>query len=292
MKTIGIVVLLGLLALNTPAQSQGTAPKLTGIVSWPGTKRAVFQLPSKSLGSTASSVLAEAERDGDIEVVQIRPDDRAVKVRLRTLDGELTLKLDSRTNQPAPSFASLDLEDISLNTILSFYGEWSARTLLRWPSLPDATFSITGSPTNRTEAAKVLEKALAQKQIVVITDGSKFAMVVPADKAEGVKPRSSQIKRLDKSDDQHDLLEIGTIRFYGADLSQFLTIYADLLGSEFDKSSAAPPVHPLPVWIRQETAFSKAECLYAFETLLAWQNMKLVPAAPGFVKAVPLSKTK
>jgi hypothetical protein len=127
---------------------------------------------------------------------------------------------------------------------------------------------------------------------VTIPDGDKFLMVVPKSQINEVHPRSSEIKSSGAVAATNDtMLEPGTINFSKVDIVQFLVVYADLLGSELDRDSTRS-IRGRPITLKTQAALSKAECLYALETVLAWQNLKLVPAAPGFVKAVPLSEPK
>ena len=72
----------------------------------------------------------------------------------------------------------------------------------------------------------------------------------------------------------------------GAPDVQVALLYADLIGKKLDRSepfrwSGEPGIFFITV-----TPVSKDEAIYAIETLLAWHNIKVVPVADGFVKAV------
>jgi hypothetical protein len=273
-----------------PARGEQASPgvKVLGIINLPGWKRAILEYPNPSAYGrrTVYTILGEGDSDGEISVSQIRLEDGTVRGRLK---GHTEFESALRTNNAPRDLHSVELDGVDLNTMLRLYGDWSKKTLLRWPMLPTASFSISGSPTNQTEAAKFLESAIAGQSIVCIPDGDKFIMVVPKDAGAEAHPRSSRIKASEQTDPK-DMLAPGTFYFMGADLHQFLAVYADLLGSELDRTS--PVRAGSPVFLRSENVLSKAECLYAFETILGWQNLKLVPAAAGFVKAVPLSESK
>src|SRR5439155_8250910 len=132
------------------------------------------------------------------KVRSILPDLRRVEVVVGGMQEPLSLALASATNNPANSTATLELAKASLHSTLELYGRFSGKTLLYYPTLASADFSLRGRATNRFELARILEAVLAEQEIAVVPDGDKFTMIVPKNKLPVIKPKAphqSQNKR-------------------------------------------------------------------------------------------------
>lgn len=194
-----------------------------------------------------------------------------------------TYKLPAGTNQPT---ASLVLRDTDIGQVLGLYAQFTDRTVLRSPRIQRVSLTIETSATNRTELAHLIEKALAEKEIVTIPDGDKFVMVVPQAEASTVKPRSAEISALPPNSPQRQLIPLGTINF-NADVREVAAIYAGLLGGELDRSESTLLYGP-QIRLRTQTPLNKEEVLYALETLFQWQGIKLVPTGTNLFRAVSI----
>jgi len=265
------------------------APRLSGIVNLSDRKVAVLEVPADGLHrSEHSLILSERQRDGEIEVVRILPERRAVKLNVYP---QKNLEL-SLTNTPADtttnSFA-LEFENASLEPVLALYSELSKRTLLRWPQLPGLSFSVFAPAADQAAAALALQRALNEKGLATLPDGEKFTMIVPQQHAASLKPRSSEIKPLEALGSE--MLPPGAIDFRGLHIHQVVLVYLDLCRRKLDQSVPMPPVKDDFIYFRTQTDLSRAEAIYALDTLLGWAGIKMVPSGESEMKPVRLDGT-
>ncbi len=84
------------------------------------------------------------------------------------------------------------------------------------------------------------------------------------------------------------MMPVGAIYFPDADLNQVAAIYADLIGRKLDQTQRLPQP-TLVIKFRNQTLFSKEECVYALDTLFRWQRMMVVPVGDGLAKIIPIA---
>jgi len=254
-------------------------PRLTGIVDLPNQKAALLDFSLGGGGETPRSlVMHENERDGEIEVIRINPVTGTVELRLAWTNTPVTVSLQPQDDRTRTAGGGLEFVDAGIDPVLSLYARFNDRTLLRWPRLRASSFTLVASTTNEPQAAFVLEQALAGEGIATIPDGKEFLMIVPASEAVLVKPRPAEIKSSTGDGSKPELMPVGAINFSDADLHQAAQIYAELIGRKLDQ---APQV-PRPTGVinfRNQTPLSKAECIYALDTLFRWQGLKVIPIA-------------
>jgi hypothetical protein len=222
-------------------------------------------------------------------VLEIRPENATVKLNLHSKGGITNLALSNRIDQHLDISPGIMLENASLGSVLSLYGEFSERTLLRSQPLPKVAFTGGGSAPDRAAAAQILQTLLAQRELAAIPDGEKFIMVVRKAQAATVTPRSAEIKP-SVGNPQSDILPAGALNFPNTDVAQVIQIYAELVGLKLDQSS------PIPlrgtIQFRSQTPLTRDEARYALDTVLNWAGVKMVPVGTGFVKPVPVSESK
>ncbi len=284
MKLNAIFAWLVVWAFQATAEAPATLPKLTGIVNLPGFRVALLEKVERM---KYTLVLREDERHDEIELLQILPEIATVKVRIRGKSDPISLNMQSISPPEKPTGVGLLLENAQLVPILGLYGEMTKRSVLRPPTLASTSISMNGAVTNSAEAARVLEKALAEKGIVTIPDGDKFVMVVPKHMAATAIPRSAQIKTSDTKTST-PTIRAKDIVFFGATLDQIGAIYSEFAGRKFDQSQQTPP-SPI-IAFQNVTPLTREEFFYAMDTLLAWNGIKLVPADGGLMRAVPVSE--
>jgi hypothetical protein len=271
-------------------------------------------------GSSGQAILlAEGQREGNIEVREIHAENGTVTLNVQGADGPVTLSLPDLPNRVERSFAGIALENSELNTVLRLYQDFVGRTVLQSPFLPVTTFTLKASAADQHDAALVLEKAFAEKEIVTIPDGVKFILVVPKSQVATANAHSSQIvsspstsqartnaadsstalaassspppRRL-PSNPAADLIPAGVIDLRGVEVREVVKLYAELIGSNFDRRQSMPPGNHRPVVLLSQTPLTKAELVYALDTLLSWQEIKVVPSSGGLMKAVRLSEAE
>lgn len=273
---------LGTLPLAAFTQTSSPAPRLTGIVDVGDVKLAIIQTsPPRSL----EVALPEGARDGGVEVVTIDSTNRAV--RLAGGDLPQVLVLGNAGSVANPVGSGLVLEGVNLQTVLNLFAEFSGHTLLQHPLLPNIKFSLARTVTNRNEAAQILKNALSEKRIAVVPDGPKFLLVAPEELIATLNPHSAEFAATNTSNAKTEIIPSGSINFTAASLANVLAIYADFLGGKLDRTG--PPLRDGKVIFKMPTALTKEECLYAFETLVGWYGIRVVPAGDGMFKAIPVA---
>jgi hypothetical protein len=288
MKPIILPLFAALLAFPfaAPAGEPPDVPRLSGIVSLPGTKQAVFEFPDNPWYGPRQLILREADGLWGLKVLKILPDRRSVEVRVDGADAPLTLTLKAGSNAPPSAAASIELDNARLLSVLELYGQFSDRTLLYWPSLPSLTLSLRADPHTPGELAQLLKETLATNRVAAIADGEKFEMMVPADQAKLVQahPPSPNARGTERPGQKkpHE----GMIDFYGADLVQVFDIYALMIGGQFDRTAPTPSVEQPFIWLHTKPGLSEQDGLYALDTLFGWRGIKMVRGTNGLVRAV------
>ena len=285
---LSIAALLFLTILHSAVRAESPAPpRLCGIINLPPIRRAVLELPQGSPTGASWSILAEHQREGDVELLEIHPETGSVKVNL-VLNSDI--KMLSFTNTDQSGFegeTGIDLENAPLDSLLSLFGEISARTLLRWPTLPNKSLTVRVSRINKANAAVVLQRALTLDHLAVISDGDKFLMIVPESEAARAKPAAPKV---DSTGTTTELLPPGTINFPNTDINQVMQIYAELVGKKLDRTARYPMAGT--IHFKNQTPLTKQETVYALDTLFAWNGLKMVPAGESLIKPVPINRER
>jgi hypothetical protein len=272
------------------AQSAPPPAILTGIVNLPGLKVAVIEVPSPQ--SDHELILGKDQREGEIEVNDICPDEGRVKIRIAGA-GPIWLDLGTATNSilRTPSIA---LKNARLSLVLCLYSQCAERSLLQHPLLPrENRLNVTSHASNLSEARHTIETLLVDQQIAFIPDGEKFIIVTPSSEVAHIKPNAP--KKADslpyrKNPSDSDLIVPGMLDLRGANDFQVAALYADLLGKKLDLSQRFPSSDGPRLYCTAVTPISKEEAVYMVKTLLSWKNIRFEPAdKQGFVKAVRLN---
>lgn len=188
------------------------------------------------------------------------------------------------TNPPAS-------QPISLNKALVLYSGLTERTVLQYPALPNAILTINLATTNRTEIARAIETAAATNGITLMPDGEKFVLVAPKFAANRLNPQAAKIPLAGTNDPTARIFPRHSINWTAVRLTQALPIYAEILGQKLDSSRLPPQIAGREISFVSQTALTKAELSYALETLFGWNEIKLVPAGDGLVRAEPVEAT-
>ena len=246
------LLLSGLLLFPLPARAQPAPPlprvrpppRLAGIISVGRVHQAALESTHGRAGQWV--LLGEGQREGGVTILGINPDKGTVRVRLGGTD-EVTLALSNRTSLPAPGIV---LEDSSLDQVLALY-QWSVnRTLLRAPLSPRLSFTLSGVATNQAQAARLIERALAEQDIVTVPDGDKFMIVAPKEMESSLKawpaksksvlrrgagqPSSSAMNATAQTGSapsrgpNQQVIPAGMLDFRNATLGQAMAIYAEM----------------------------------------------------------------
>jgi len=294
---VGLALFCMLGVFPVRAQNSNDAIKVVGIVDLPNYRRALLHHLDRQTPFGEYIILMEGERVNDLEVIDIKPEERTVKIRL-SRGADLVLKMgelppQAQVNGTAKK-KTVELREISLHPMLDLYSQFSGRTILRHPQLSVQNFTLSAAPADPAEAATVLEKALAEREIVSIKDGDKFLMVVPKSEEKNVHPVSVELKQsvevstgkvAEKGTKQGDseIIPAGIIDFRKMDLANVAAVYAMLTNAEPDRENLRS-IHGEGIVFTTRTALNKSEAKYALDTLFAWQGFKTVRADDGTVR--------
>jgi hypothetical protein len=206
----------------------------------------------------------------------------------------------------APRTNMINFPSMDLNTFLSFYAEVCGRTLLRSISLPAATIHLQMTrPVTYEEMVYAMNTTLLLNGIVAVNDGDKFVQLVPLTDAAIIKtnapkpnpgaptiavsdlpssPGVSRTRHLPPPPVSPGLdgrPQTPPIPTPPAD--DLLVYYAKLSGR------TAHPMNTwasLTIWFRTQTPLTKEEALYAIETVLRLNGLKIRTAEDNALEAV------
>ncbi|EEF62507.1 hypothetical protein [Pedosphaera parvula] len=294
MKSLLLPLLLFSL-LSASAHAESLPVKLTGIINLPGEKEVLVE---KTDAVDRSFVISNSEGQTEVfgkeikcKILQIDTTNRTVKVNLTFNQSSTTntLSLENNTKNSSNAYG-IHLRNASLHRVQWLYSRFTNRTILQ-PSLSSATISCDADVTNETAAAQALSHALIQASLTNILDGRKFAMIVPIEHASMAHPGSSKIKTFTPLPPTSSTPP-GLTRMFGADctdsnLQETLKLYSMLIGRQLDRSAPLPDTSASFTFVTQ-TGMFKEEALYAFDTLYAWQNIKIIPIGKDLFQAVEI----
>lgn len=185
------------------------------------------------------------------------------------------------TNPPAN-------QPVGLDKALVLYSDLTERSVLQYPALPNARLTLNLATTNRAEVARMIETSAAAQGIALVLDGKKFVLVAPQYAVARLNPQAAKIPPAGPNDPATRIFPTGSINWTAVRLSQALPIYAEILGLKLDSSGLPPLTAGREIVFINRTPLTRAELLYALETLFEWNGVKMVPAGDGFIKAVPV----
>jgi hypothetical protein len=183
-----------------------------------------------------------------------------------------------------------------LDKALELYQEFSGRTVLRSPNLPSLPEFNPPIPSSDTNGMRmVLENELLNKGIELIPLRDDITMAVEpgwknsptANYIATIKPRPSQVvPKSNQEKSPEELIPRGTIDFGGADINQFLDLYAMLL----NRSLLRWPIVPSTFKLRTQTPFTKSAVIYLLEVSLALNGIASVDDGTNFLQIVPINQ--
>jgi hypothetical protein len=270
----GLCCFVALNATPTGAFGAGTPTKLEGILDFPGLKVCLF-----GTGGDFSMLLREQQRDGDFEVLKI--DAPTGTVRTRSQGSSVVFNM---LNCPSSGIA---LQDAAIGSVLRLYGQLLDRNIL-YPELGVKTITLRAAAQDKAEAAQAIESALKKQGLTIVPDGKKFMLVVPPHLAGSAHPKSTEVKSpaAGNSAGAEKLIPRGMMDFRGVGAMQVLSIYADLAGREILNREEAGRIACGQIAFLSETEMTKADALYALETLFEWAGFKVVKLGEKGCKVV------
>jgi hypothetical protein len=278
-----LLLLLALVSgLNLPVSAQPDAPqiKLAGIINLPDFQCAMFEehQPARQNQCCPTQIyywLKAGQSMRSIKVIKIDADKGIVEVRTST---NSTLSLPKLPSTPA--HPAIQLQNAELYRVFDLYSAMMQRTLLRAPNLPNPLITLRAAATSRAEAAQILSSLIISNHIQLVPDGEKFVLVTP----EGMEtnPDSDKIKSAPSK--TNEIFRAGEIDFPSAPVDQFVDVYLKLIDRQFPDDNPRPPLSASRISLTTVNSLTKEEAVYAFETVLAFANIKVVPVGTNEAK--------
>lgn len=238
-------------------------------------------------------ILAEGEvfddasiKGAHIHFELLQVDSRYGNVRVRENGEENILELEGRELiELSPGETDICITGIGFDSFVDLYGELMNRTVLCHPvGIKDAPISLAASAQGKREAAIFFEQIFQTNGIGAILDGDKFVLLVPTNL---VKSISATANKRTKPASSEEILPAGSIYLKSVSLADTLPIYGALIGRKPVQSEQ---------WRRgglisfhNQTPLTKADAVYAFDTLLRWQNLKVMFVGDQSFKVVQVN---
>jgi hypothetical protein len=247
----------------------------------PGHKFALVNVAGRRPDSRPTELLLkEHERWESLEVIKILPESGAAELRHAGTNLVVTLP-GAETNSPAPA---LWLVGAGTTSVLATYGELAGRSLLRSPMVPDKTLTLRSTLGDKAEVAKLLSEALATKDIAVIPAGEKFTFVVWKQTTTFWQKRIAESTPPAPSAADPAIVLAGNVVYTGADLVTLAATYAELSGRSINPAAWPSEIPQAQFSFKNQTALTKAEILYSYDSLFELCGLKMVPDGDKLLK--------
>jgi hypothetical protein len=273
-------------SISLAAQTPAPPVKLVGVVHLSGYKCTVLGIEDPRPGWTPPDfTLREGERNDSVELLRIFPERGAVELRVggsnlvAALPGEA---INVPSGVPAIAFAG-----VSFKSALEIYAELSGRSLLRSPTLRNLALSFRALAGDKGEAAKVLSDAFSTNGIAVIPDGDKFALVVRKEEVRFFHARSTEIKQSSSDTRDREMIPARGVVLEGADFRTVAMLYAQMSARKINPANWDRNIPNPNFFFKNQTPLTKAELLYAYDTMFELNGLKWVPDGHDFIKPVP-----
>lgn len=192
---------------------------------------------------------------------------------------EIVVRRIPGTNDPAR-----DRNTWSLDQALTIYEKVKGRALLRHPQLKGGRMPFaTGESPEKTGSA--IEAHLFQQGITTMPLGENLMLIVPVALTNDLPlpplPSDSSVTNRQKS-------SLGTLDFQNAPLPQVFAVFGELNQKLVVNASEMSSL-PVRITFRSNIPLQRSEVVYALETLLLWNGIKIVPIDGKTCKAVAIS---
>jgi hypothetical protein len=195
------------------------------------------------------------EIDSRNETVKLREDGKDVVCRFAGSD-------ETPTNMLSNKFGC-HFQEVRFEDVLDLYSGFRDRTVLIHPKIIWSPVSLRAEAQTKADIAGILEKAFLERGITTVSDGDKFVLLVPTSLKGRITVRS---KDLDATSPQY-----GTI-YMDAPITMVMEQYGRILGRTRIGGERIPEGR---IYLRTKM-LTKAEVLYAFDTVLAWNGFQIV----------------
>jgi hypothetical protein len=273
--------LLGFCATQLPAQTNALAPRLTGIVSLSGTNFAWLKASNRHglYPHYIAYSLCPGERDGEMELVKIEPEQGMVLCLYYGTNFLLRLGnmgfVEDRTVRLSP--ISVRSYQAGWSEVIRLYEFWTHRSALYPENLNGLKFTMNLRATNDIEAVRLIEDAFRKQGVLSVLDGSKFVQLTLSNQIPYIKFASTTAKTNSaRAQAQEEELPLGVIELRGLDARTLGEIYAKFSGLEFtNRGQLGPKTACVGFYFHQEVPLTRKEVLHAIEALFRLEALSV-----------------
>lgn len=286
---------LGLAGLTLPAQTNAHGLQLTGLINLPSQPKAALIYQTRPPWPVAQMLVAgEGQRDQGVELRALNARTGTVEVRVDSTGiAAMPGKLGDHILQMPPGAATatvaeptLWLQDVDVSTALDCFAQFTRRTVLKHPALTRNPISLRCTATNLAAVLAELEQALATNNVVLLPDGPRFTQALPTAFVQRARTNAPAAG----SGADATYFKAGNIFVSGVDVWQVATAYyAPLLNRTLESEPTYMPTMRAPIFFRNHSDLTRAEFLYALDTLFAWYGVKLVAYGEKVLKVAPVN---
>lgn len=290
-----IALVLCWLLLSSPARADHQT-FLRGILNTTGTPSALLEIhhsfgptikAGPSITNTTWHRAGEQFEDATIkgahfkfEILEIDLAKETVKTREAGEEHLYSLPVQNRT---ATVKGWIHLQDAGFNEVMNLYSESENRVLLLHPAIDRRPVSLEAawpsSGFGTADFSEALVKILGQRGISVVADGDKFLQLIPSTLKTSALPRSKDLPAS---------VAVNTRwTFQNVEAGRLAELYAALSGR---RRTGNEPINVRPVSYFVNRPLSKPELVYGLETLLAWNNVKIVVGDDNTFSMVQVAK--
>jgi hypothetical protein len=261
---------------------------LRGIVNLPGLHGAILEIDHAFYFAQTGDHFKDTRRNGEkmqIDVPELDLTNEIVKTRI---DGEEYTNSLPAPSRPATATSWLHLQKADFFFVLELYQRSSDRVILLHPAVDHAVFSCDATWTNhvpsKAEISDCFAQLFKQRDAATLADGDIFLQILPTTMVPNASLRAKDLPPVAR-----EKLQAGGIDFRGVDAREVVEIYGKLIAR---KRVGNEPVMG-NIFFHNSQPLSKEEVIYALETLLTWNGIKIIlnddhtfsvakaPAPPG-----------
>jgi hypothetical protein len=278
MKRPAALLILGCLFFSHSVEAQHQT-YLRGIVNVPGQQMAFLQIDRGFWAVHTGDHFEDKDRSNARFPIDVLAVDLTNEIVITRIAGDEYTNRLSTPNRPPTATGWIHMQDAEFKVMLDLYGYSSGRVILLHPDISRAAVSCeivwTNQSPGKAEISNRLGRWFNKRNATAIEDGDAFLQIIPTSM---VPTASLHAKDLAADSPAGENMGAGTIHFEGIGVSVVVDIYGKLLSRPCKENAGAGGNIP---YFTTTRPLSKAQVMYAFETLLAWSGNKIVLNADG-----------
>ena len=209
----------------------------------------------------------------NFEILEILTDGERVKLRE---NGKVSVYGFEDIDTAAPPIKlGIELQGVRFEDAVDLYSDLKRRTVLVHPKIIWSPVSVRAAARNEIEMIAALEKVFLEKGISIVADGGRFVLMVPISMEKTVSPRSMET-------------DAASPQFSSTLLNSPISVTIENYGRILEREQVGGDPIPKSLVSLRTRILSKAEMLYAYDTVLGWNGLKVVVIDDKTFKVVRL----